>query len=62
LEPDLTALLESLDLAQYLQVFASEGYDKLADVRRMTVEEMTADIGMKKGHAKRLAWHLASST
>jgi hypothetical protein len=27
----------------------------------MAVEEMMADIGMKKGHAKRLAWHLASS-
>jgi hypothetical protein len=28
----------------------------------MAVEDMTADIGMKKGHAKRLARHLASST
>jgi hypothetical protein len=31
-------------------------------VRHMAVEEMVAGIGMKKGHAKRLARHLASCT
>jgi hypothetical protein len=28
----------------------------------MAVEDMVADISMRKGHAKRLARHLASST
>jgi hypothetical protein len=42
-----------------LQAFADEGYDKLGDVRHLTVEELVADAGIKRGHARRLARHFA---
>jgi hypothetical protein len=53
----LQVLLRSLDLHQYLQAFADEGYDKVSDVRHLTIEELVADVGIKKGHARRLAGH-----
>jgi hypothetical protein len=56
-EPALAELLRSLDLQQYLQSFTDERYDKLSDVRHLTVEELVADVGIMKGHARRLARH-----
>jgi hypothetical protein len=57
IEPALAELLRSLDLEQYLQAFADEGYDKVSDVRHLTADELVADVGIKKGHARRLARH-----
>jgi hypothetical protein len=56
-EPALAELLRSLDLQQYLRAFADQGYDKVSDVRHLTVEELVADVDIKKGHARRLARH-----
>jgi hypothetical protein len=60
-EAALTALLASLNLSQYLHTFADEGYDELNDVAHLTVDQLIADIGMKQGHARRLARHFGRS-
>ena len=54
----LASVLQSLDLRQYAKGFAQAGYDKLSDVSLMTEGLLIDDIGMKKGHAKRLMRHL----
>jgi hypothetical protein len=51
----LAELLRSLDLQEHLQAFVDQGYDKVSDVRHLTVEELVADVDIKKGHARRLA-------
>ena len=60
IEPALSDVLGCMDVKEYSARFLDEGYDKLADVRDLTVEELITDIGMKKGHARRLAKHLAA--
>jgi hypothetical protein len=60
IEPALSDVLGSMDVKEYSARFLDEGYDKLADVCDLTVEELITDIGMKKGHARRLAKHLAA--
>jgi hypothetical protein len=54
---ELAALLTALDLSEYLGVLVGEGYDKTSDLEDLGVEELVEEIGMKKGHAKRLAKH-----
>jgi hypothetical protein len=38
-------------------VLVGEGYDRVGDVEELGVKELVEEIGMKKGHAKRLAKH-----
>jgi hypothetical protein len=49
-----------VDVREYSSAFLDEGYDTLADVRHLSVEELITEIGMKRGHARRLAKHFAS--
>jgi hypothetical protein len=58
-ESALASLLQHLNLGQYKSAFAQEGYDELNDVQHMSVDELVADIEMKKGHAKRLLRHFS---
>jgi hypothetical protein len=57
-KPALQELLVSLNLQQYASSFTEQGYDELNDVHGMGVEELAGDVGMKKGHARRLLKHL----
>ena len=60
IEPALAEVLESVDVREYSSAFLDEGYDTLADVRHLSVEELITEIGMKRGHARRLVKHFAS--
>ena len=54
---ELEALLNSLRLSQYLEAFRGNGYDEVADLRRMDQGKLCDVIGMKRGHADRLLYH-----
>ena len=41
-----------------MSAFEDDGYDELEDVVSMTLDEITAIKGMKKGHAKRIFRHV----
>jgi tetratricopeptide (TPR) repeat protein len=56
---EMNALLASLDLSQYVLKFRAEGFDQTDDVRSMGVEEFMSELGMKRGHAKRLVRHFS---
>jgi hypothetical protein len=56
---ELSMLLISLDLSEYHAALVAEGYDKVGDVQDMGMEELV-EIGMKKGHAKRLLKHFGN--
>jgi hypothetical protein len=57
IEPELQEMLLALHLEQYAPSFAEQGYDELADVHGMGMEELVGDVCMKKGHARRLMRH-----
>jgi hypothetical protein len=59
-QPALAGVLKRLNLQQYAATFAEEGYDELGDVHYLTVKELMEGVGMKKGHAKRLARHFST--
>ena len=46
--------LNALGLAQYVETFDAEGYEELANLEGMTVEDLKDELGMKTGHAKKL--------
>jgi hypothetical protein len=45
--------------AEYLPSLAAAGYDLVEDLEDMTAEELVAEAGLKKGHAKRIAKHFS---
>jgi hypothetical protein len=51
--------LASLKLNEYHAALVAEGYDEVGDVQDMRMEELV-EMGMKKGHAKRLLKHFSS--
>ena len=52
-------MLASLKLNEYHAALVAEGYDEVGDVQDMGMEELV-EMGMKKGHAKRLLKHFGS--
>jgi hypothetical protein len=56
---ELSVLLTSLKLSDYHPALVAEGYDEVEDVHDMGMEELV-EIGMLKGHAKRLLKHFGS--
>ena len=58
----LEELLEQLKLGAYLAPFRDAGFDELSDVAAMSEEDLTASIGMKLGHARRLRKHFAEAS
>ena len=58
---ELEELLDSLDLAEYLEAFRSKGYDKVEDIARMGLDRLCDRIGMLEGHAERLLHRLAAA-
>ena len=53
----LKTFLQQLNLDVYFSAFEADGYDELEDVTSMTLNEIMAIEGMKKGHAKRIFRH-----
>jgi len=47
------ALLERLDLLKYADLLIDEGFDSLAALRALTLEDLLA-MGLKRGHARLL--------
>ena len=56
----LSVLLASLKLSEYHAALVAEGYDEVGDVQDMRMEELV-EMGMKKGHAKRLLKHFSAA-
>jgi nucleolin len=50
----LVQLLSSHGLSSYLGPLVRDGWETIDDVRALSEEELVGDIGMKKGHARRL--------
>jgi hypothetical protein len=50
----LLQLLDAHDLSVYTSPLLADGWETIDDVRTLTEQELVADIGMKKGHARRL--------
>ena len=59
---ELEELLERLKLSAYLAPLRDAGFDELSDVATMSEEDLTASVGMKLGHARRLRKHFAESS
>jgi hypothetical protein len=53
-ENSLYVLLASHGIEEYYDAFIADGWETVDDVGRMSEEELVADIGLKKGHARRL--------
>jgi hypothetical protein len=53
---DVNTLLQILDLEQYGDALAKEGYDNLGDLQDAKTEDLM-EAGMKRPHAKRIARH-----
>jgi hypothetical protein len=60
-ERPLYVLLASHGVEEYYDAFIADGWETVDDVSRMSEEELVADIGLKKGHARRLKMKMATT-
>ena len=51
---DLSMLLSELGLQEYQAKLTQNGIDYVDDLRGFTVDKLMSDVGMKKGHARRI--------
>ena len=60
-QTEVAELLRDLQLDGYCRAFAIEGYDLISDLEGLTALELSAELGMRRGHARRLVRHLSDS-
>jgi hypothetical protein len=56
----LKDMLASQGLSDYFDTLVDNGWETIDDVSRLSEEELVTDIGMKKGHARRLKAAISS--